>query len=77
MAKEMHVVREDQWIQHCNTLAGVVVRLSDAKPEQKTMRLTIDEVIALVYDQQMRTAYFSTRPDKKTMNVTIPELLYV
>lgn len=57
----MHTVREDEWNRHCDVVAGVMVRVADAKPSQQSMRLTMEEVSALLYHEQMKAAYFASR----------------
>jgi hypothetical protein len=57
----MHTITEQDWERHCAVVAGILVRLSDVKKEQQTMRLTIEEVYALIYDRDFRDAYHASR----------------
>jgi hypothetical protein len=59
--KQMHTITDVEFDEHNARLANVLVRFADVRPNQKTMQLRIDEVAALIYNEQMQTEYWKTR----------------
>jgi hypothetical protein len=59
--KVMHQVTEQEFHRHCGVIGCLLVRRADARAGQKTMRLTIEEVDALIYHEAMNEAYWATR----------------
>jgi len=59
--KQMHTVTEQEFHRHCDVVGGVLIRRADARKGQGMMRLTIEEVDALIHHPAMNAAYWSTR----------------